>query len=174
MANFADAVKALTAKTGATRVNGLVVKSVWVKELEKRTLVTLEVNQKLDKFVKNKETEEYELGKVSSVYVTLGGIMNAIKENKKLSMIWQHFVEHPKALMVMLDGATIDVIQEPVTSGNEYINEFTGENKGPVEHDDVYHHVVRIDVGEVGKMMIPAILNDILGLTKTTISLVDC
>lgn len=75
---------------------------------------------------------------------TLGGV---IKNTDNISWIANRLVENADVFEAVLAGARIDIINEPIHAGDEYVNPFSSRRDGTVfEHDTFINHIVGIHV----------------------------
>lgn len=75
---------------------------------------------------------------------TLGGV---IKNTDNISWIANRLVENADVFEAVLAGSRIDIINEPIHAGDEYVNPFSSRREGTVfEHDTFINHIVGIHV----------------------------
>lgn len=75
---------------------------------------------------------------------TLGGV---IKNTDNISWIANRLVENADVFEAVLAGARIDIINEPIHAGDEYVNPFSSRRDGTkFEHDTFINHIVGIHV----------------------------
>ncbi len=107
-------------------------------------------------------TGQYKYGLTNVVYSTNFAISGAFKNDENLAFIGNAAANSPGALVPVLAGSTIDIIQESVKAGTEYVNPFTTRDN-PVstvfEHDTIINHIVGIKLGKVGEKMLDRILD---------------
>lgn len=72
--------------------------------------------------VTNDNGATYEKGETKVIFVSLFSIISLIKDNDDAAFAANHLIAHPEAMHVILSRAKLDIIQEPVVSGQEYKN----------------------------------------------------
>ena len=77
-----------------------------------------------------------------------------MKDSAKLAIFATDVVDTPQVANMLFAGAKIDVVMQFVAAGEEYVNLFAS-NPEPVvfERDKMIHHIVALNLGEVGQDM---------------------
>lgn len=152
-------------KNGATRVNGLKVRNVSVTRCENYVRVGLT----LDKSVKGMVTKDngvtHEEGETNVIFVSLYGITSILKDNDEAAFAANHIIENPDALSVVLSRATINILQEPIKTGEEYKNPWSTNAEATVfDHDTIINHVIDITLSDFGIRKLDRIADSLLGI----------
>lgn len=165
--SFAAIIAKMLRKDNCKKINGLKVKSVTVTDKDSFIAVNLSLMTKIPGYVQvltedGDPTGEYRKGMSNVVYSTNFAISGAFKNDENLAFVGNSAANNPSALVPVLAGATIDIIQEFVPAGTEYVNPFTTrENPTPTvfEHDAIINHIVKITLGKVGERLLDRVLD---------------
>lgn len=152
--NYQEAIKTLLA-SGAKRINGLKIKNVNFTEKENYDMVSFTLTSKIRGFVSDDNGNTYKEGMTNTVFTSMYAIVGAMKEDEELSWMANYLLEHPKALPVIFNGATIDIIQKDVKEGEEYRNVFsTKDNVDSVtfDHNVIINNVIKFKLGKAGQI----------------------
>ena len=150
-------------KNGAKSVNGLKVKNVTVTILENYTRLGLTLDKPVEGYVA-KEDGTFEKGETSVIFVSAFAIASVLKDSDDAAFAANHLVEHPEAMNVILSRATIDIIQEPVVSGQEYRNPWSTNGDATVfDHDTIINHLTGIKLSEFGMKKLDRLADAMLG-----------
>lgn len=135
-------------------VKDLVVRNINVTECETYNRVSITLDKPVKAMVAQ-EDGSYVEGESNIIFVSNYSIVGALRENEDVAFAGNHLIKHPKALNVVLSGAKINIIQEAVTSGQEYTNPFSN-NAAPtiVQHDSFYNHPFNICLSAFGLKML--------------------
>ena len=148
---------------GAKSVNGLKVKNVTVTILENYTRLGLTLDKPVEGYVA-KEDGTFEKGETSVIFVSAFAIASVLKDSDDAAFAANHLVEHPEAMNVILSRATIDIIQEPVASGQEYRNPWSTNGDATVfDHDTIINHLTGIKLSEFGMKKLDRLADAMLG-----------
>lgn len=146
----------------AKLVKGLHVRNVVVTEYDARALLTFCVKEFVIGDTVSSETDVFGqavkvLGRTHNVQTSSFAVAGVMKDTPKLAIFATNVVENPVIANDLFAGAPIDVLMEYVPAGTEYANPFAS-NATPVvwERDKMIHHVVRLELGEVGVDMYKA------------------
>lgn len=150
-------------KNGAKSVNGLKVKNVTVTVLENYTRLGLTLDKPVEGYVA-KEDGTFEKGETSVIFVSAFAIASVLKDSDDAAFAANHLVEHPEAMNVILSRATIDIIQEPVASGQEYRNPWSSNTDATVfDHDTIINHLTGIKLSDFGMKKLDTLADRMLG-----------
>lgn len=153
-------IKELIASGNAKRLNNLTVKNVVATEFDTHALLTFVVKE----FVIGDTRDENEvdvfgqpvvkLGKTHNVQTSSYAVAGVMKDVAKLAIFATDVVDTPQVANILFAGAKIDVVMQFVAAGEEYVNPFAS-NPEPVvfERDKMIHHIVKLELGEVGQDM---------------------
>lgn len=122
------------------------VKTAKVTKKDEYFMVSLSVVKDLRAMVANEDGTFVEGTRniIFTTNYTLGGV---IKNTDNISWIANRLVENADVFEAVLAGARIDIINEPIHAGDEYINPFSSRRDGTVfEHDTFINHIVGIHV----------------------------
>lgn len=145
-------------------VKDVVVRNINTKDMSTWTRVSVTLNKPVKSYVADEETGEYVIGTSNVIYVSTFSLIAAMRENPDLAFAGNHLIEHPTAIGVVFSGATIDVILEKVTEGQEYKNPFSDNAVDSIiEHDNYFAHIHNIRLSERGLKMIDRIADKMLG-----------
>lgn len=145
-------------------VKNVVVRNINTKDMSTWTRVSVTLNKPVKSYVADEETGEYVIGTSNIIYVSTFSLIAAMRENPDLAFAGNHLIEHPTAIGVVFSGATIDVILEKVTEGQEYKNPFSDNAVDSIiEHDNYFAHIHNIRLSERGLKMIDRIADKMLG-----------
>lgn len=145
-------------------VKDVVVRNINTKDMSTWTRVSVTLNKPVKSYVADEETGEYVIGTSNVIYVSTFSLIAAMRENSDLAFAGNHLIEHPTAIGVVFSGATIDVILEKVTEGQEYKNPFSDNAVDSIiEHDNYFAHIHNIRLSERGLKMIDRIADKMLG-----------
>lgn len=144
-------------------VKNVKVRNINVTEMENYDRVAMTLQENVKGYVVDEDGVTYKEGEVKTIFISNYSIIANLRENDDVAFIGNWLVEHKKALNVVLSDATVDIIQEVVTQGQEYTNPFS-DNPTPtiVQHDNYYNHVVNIRLGKRGLASVEKIADKML------------
>lgn len=144
-------VAAQLKKEGAEEVNNLVVKNVSLTDKETFTWVTLTLNKEVKTMVADADGN-YTVGTNNIVGASLYSIAAVLSNNEDVAFAKNFILQTPEMLSLVLSYASIDILQEPVTEGQEYHNPFSNKEKPYiVKNNSIYNHVIDIRLGKKGQ-----------------------
>lgn len=150
-------------KGGAESVKGLKVKNVTVTPQENYVRVALT----LDKSVKgmiNKDNKWIE-GETNIIFISIFSITSILKDDDNAAFAANHIIKHPDSLSVLLSRATIDILQEPVTEGQEYKNPWSNSTESTVfDHNTIINHVTDIELSDFAIRRLDKLADSMLGI----------
>lgn len=155
-----DIIKELIASGNAKRLNNLTVKNVVATEFDTHTLLTFVVKEFVIGDTRDaNEVDAFgqpvvKLGKTHNVQTSSYAVAGVMKDSAKLAIFATDVVDTPQTANMLFAGAKIDVVMQFVAAGEEYVNPFAS-NPEPVvfERDKMIHHIVTLNLGEVGQDM---------------------
>lgn len=157
---------------GATRINKLKIKNAnYDPNYEDKDYirVSLTLDRKVPGFVavmdNNGNITGYEYGLTNVIYTSTFALAAVLKENEEFSWLANHIVNKPKALTLLFNGATIDILQRQIAKNTPVVNPFsTQTNKEwPVyDHDMIANDVITITLGKTGETMAMMLASNIL------------
>ena len=151
-------------QNGAKSVNGLKVKNVTITVLENYTRLGLTLDKPVKGYVA-KEDGTFAEGETNVIFVSAFAIASVLKDNDDTAFAANHLVENPQAMNVILSRATIDIIQEPVASGQEYRNPWSSneDNSTVFDHDTIINHLTSIKLSDFGMKKLDRLADAMLG-----------
>lgn len=155
-----DIIKELIASGNAKRLNNLTVKNVVATEFDTHALLTFIVKEFVIGDTRDaNEVDAFgqpvvKLGKTHNVQTSSYAVAGVMKDSAKLAIFATDVVDTPQVANMLFAGAKIDVVMQFVAAGEEYVNPFAS-NPEPVtfERDKIIHHIVALNLGEVGQDM---------------------
>ena len=152
-------------KAGAKSVKNLKVKNVNVVPQENYVRVSLSVDKAIRGFVAQ-EDGTYKEGESKVIFVSLFSIIAQLRDDENASFAVNHILSRPESVVILLNGAKLDILQEDVASGQEYHNPWS-DNKDNVttfEHDTIINHIVNVKMNERAYKMLDKLADAILGV----------
>ena len=155
-----DIIRELIASGNAKRLNNLTVKNVVATEFDTHALLTFVVKEFVIGDTRDaNEVDAFgqpvvKLGKTHNVQTSSYAVAGVMKDSAKLAIFATDVVDTPQVANMLFAGAKIDVVMQFVAAGEEYVNPFAS-NPEPVmfERDKIIHHIVALNLGEVGQDM---------------------
>lgn len=151
-------------ENGAKAVKGLKVKNVTITVLENYTRLGLTLDKEVEGYIA-KEDGTYERGTTNVIFISAFAVGSVLKDNDDTAFAANHLVENPQAMNVLLSRATIDIIQEPVASGQEYRNPWSSneDNSTVFDHDTIINHLTAIKLSDFGMKKLDTLADKMLG-----------
>ena len=151
-------------KDGAKEVKNLKIKNVTVTTLENYTRLGLTLDKPVEGYIA-KADGSFEKGETNIIFVSAFAIASVLKDNDDTAFAANHLVENPQAMNVILSRATIDIIQEPVASGQEYRNPWSNneDNATVFTHDTIINHLTSIKLSDFGIKKLDTLADKLLG-----------
>lgn len=151
-------------KDGAKEVKNLKIKNVTVTTLENYTRLGLTLDKPVEGYIA-KADGSFEKGETNIIFVSAFAIASVLKDNDDTAFAANHLVENPQAMNVLLSRASIDVIQEPVASGQEYRNPWSNneDNATVFTHDTIINHLTSIKLSDFGMKKLDTLADKLLG-----------
>lgn len=143
--SFKDICNEIVAN-GGTRIRNIKVRSCKITEQDNYTMVSLTLDRKVKGYRANEDTGIFEEGTTNIIFSSSYSLASVIKNDPEIAFCANSLVDNPRGFEVVLSGATIDIIQQPVAADELYKNPFStrdyeGEALG---HDTIINHVVNI------------------------------
>lgn len=159
-----EVVKKELIAQGAKEVKNVTVKNVTVTQFDDWCRIALTLNDEITGFVKD-GNDEFSKGKVDIIFTSTFSISSILKEYDETAFAADYLRDNPEALKIILSRSTIDIIQEEVEEGTEYINPFsTSRNATVFEHNTIINHIVGIKLSEKALKVLDKIEDKMLGL----------
>lgn len=165
--SFSSIVANLLHKENCNKISGLKVISVTVTDKNTFIGVNMRLLSKIPRYVQvvaenGTPTGKYKRGLSNILYSTNFAIAVAFKNDENLAIFANLAAEQPASLIHLLLGATIDIIQEFVPAGTDYVNPFS-IRKHPTptvfENDAIINHIVKITLGTIGNKLLDRYLD---------------
>lgn len=154
-----EVIKELLTSGVAKRVNNLTVRNVVATVYDTHALLTFVVKENVIGDIRSAETDAFgqpimKLGMTHNVQTSSYAVAGVMKDSPKMAIFAADVVNNPNLANMLFAGAKIDVVMQLVAAGEEYINPFAS-NAEPTtfERDKMIHHIVRLELGEVGHDM---------------------
>lgn len=141
-----ETVSAELKKVKANNVVTTTVRNINVTDMTTWQRVSITLNNPVKGYIADEEGN-YSQGEVNVIFVSSFSVIAAFRNNPKTAFAGNYIAEHPNCLQVLLSGAKIEIVQEEVAEGQEYINPWSNNptpTPTPVEHDSYYNHITNI------------------------------
>ena len=145
--SFKDVVKQLIRDCG--RPIKRIVKNVNHEVLDTYTRVSFTLREPVKAY--QYKDDEFILTGSNVIFTSIYAIAGMIKENDDLAFLGNDIITNPKLLNLLATAGTIEIIQQEVKEGEEYINPFAS-NPEPTtfDHDVIINHVISLTPGKTG------------------------
>lgn len=161
--SFADKVKYLQKKYG--RIITRTVKNFNFEILDNYTRISFTLREPVKAYVLNVESDEYEIGKSNVVFNSAYAFAGVLKENEDLAFTANDTIVNPKLTGLLTIGGTIDIIQQEVLEGEEYINIFSSDPEPIVfDHDVIINHIVGFKPGKTGLKFVDRYMDKLMDM----------
>lgn len=163
--SFKEIVRNLMAN-GCKRTNGLIVKNVTITEDENYTRATLSVKDQIPGYVSDDNGATFYEGLTNNIFSSTFALAGLMKEMEELSWMANAIIDRPNILNLILNGSKVDIIQQRVAAGEDYINPFTTKKDAvptQFDHDVIINYVVNIELGKVGQKMADKLADKLMG-----------
>lgn len=121
-------------------------------------------------FITKDNGETWEQGKTNVIYTSLYAIVGALKEDEDLSWLANSIMkiidetQDTSILNLLFNGATIDIIQQEFSAGEEFTNPFSTKKETQVyDHDVIINHVVKFELSKIGNRVADRIIDKTIG-----------
>ena len=118
---YQNVIKKLIA-SGCKRINSVRIKNVNYTEKDNYTMISLTLAKNVRGYVSEDEGVTFELGETNVIFTSLFAIVGALKEDEELGWMGNALLENPQALNLILNGSTVDIIQQEIEQGVEFTN----------------------------------------------------
>lgn len=163
--SYKNIIKKLIA-SGCKRINSARIKNVNYTEKDNYTMISFTLGTNIDGYISKDNGVTYELGKTNILFTSLFAVVGAMKEDEELSWMANALLENPQVLNLILNGATVDILQQEIPAGVEFSNPFsTKENPDTsvYDHDIIVNHVIGFTLGKVGQKMADRLADKLMG-----------
>lgn len=151
--SFKDVIKDLIAN-GARRYNGLKIKNVKISEENNYTRVTLVVHPSIPGMVSKDGGITWEPGLTNNIFTSTFALAGMLKEDDEKGWLADTLTENPKAINIIMNGGTVDIIQQTVKEGVPYKNPFSTREDAEetiFQRDTIINYVVSFKYGPNGQ-----------------------
>lgn len=154
-----DVIREILASGNGKLVKNLTVRNVVFTEMNQHTLLTFVVKEFVVGDTRSEETDAFDqpiikLGKTHNVQSSSYAVASVMKDTPKLAIFATDVVNRPAMANSLFAGAKIDILMEYVPKDVEYTNPFSTKSKpSKFKTDKMIHHIVRLELGEVGQDM---------------------
>lgn len=152
-----DIIKELIASGNAKRLNGLTVRNVIATDTGDHSFLTFVIQEYVIGDVRdNTQMDAFgepirKLGKTHNVQTSVYAVAGVMKDSPKLAIFASNLVDNPALANMLFAGSKIDVVMQYAPKDVEYTNPFASNPEPTVfARDKMIHHVVRLELGEVG------------------------
>lgn len=163
--SYQNIIKKLIA-SGCKRLNSVRIKNVNFTEKDNYTMISFTLSSAIRGFVSKDGGITYEEGQTNIMFTSLYAIVGALKEDEELGWMANALLENPQALNLIFNGATVDILQQEVSAGEEFKNPFS--NRDDVDpqvydHNLIINHVLGFKLGKVGVKMADRLADKLMG-----------
>lgn len=139
-----------------------IVKNVNYEILDTYTRVSFTLRENVKGFRAN-EDGDFVLGGTNIIFSSIYAIAAMLKEDDELAWLGNEVITNPKLLNLLCSSATIEIIQQKVEEGEEYVNPFAS-NPEPItfDHDTIINHIVGITLSKVGEKVLEKYMDKIM------------
>lgn len=163
--SYQDAIKNLLLN-GAKKLNNIRIKNVNFNEKDNYTMISFTLSNPIRGYVSNDNGNSYEEGMTNVIFTSLYAIVGTLKEDDELSWMANALLENPKALNLIFNGSTIDIIQQDIPAGEEFINPFSTRTNPDVQvydHNLIINHIIKFKLSKVGLRMADKLADKLFG-----------
>lgn len=162
--SYKDIIKKMLSN-GCKRINSITIKNVNFTEKDNYTMVSFTLKTPIRGYVMD-ENGEYKLGMTNTLFTSLFAITGTLKEDEELGWMANALLESPQALNLILNGATVDIIQQDIPQGVEYYNPFSTKaevDAAVYDHDIIINHIIGFKLGKMGERMSMRLADKLMG-----------
>ena len=153
-------------QNGAKRINNCKIKNVNFTEKDNYTMISLTLINPIHGYVSNDNGMTYETGMTNTIFTSLYAIIGAMKEDEDLGWMGNTLLENPKLLNLILNGSSVDIIQQDIPAGTEFTNPFTTRADADVQvydHNIILNHCIKFKLGKTGEKMADKLADKLMG-----------
>lgn len=152
--------------SGCKRIGKIRIKNVNVTDKDNYVMVSLTTANPIRGYVSDDNGISYKIGMTNTIFTSLWAITGAMKEDENLGWMSNALQENPEALNLILNGATIDIIQQEIPAGIEFTNPFSTRNDANTQvydHDIIINHIIKFTLGKTGQKMADRMADKLMG-----------
>lgn len=162
---YKNIIKKLVA-SGCKRINSVRIKNVNFTDKDSYTMVSFTIATPIRGFISDDNGDTYKEGMTNTIFTSLYAIAGALKEDEELGWMANALLENPQALNLILNGATVDIIQQEISAGEEFTNPFSTRNDVDpqvYDHDLIINHIIGFKLGKTGLRMADRLADKLMG-----------
>lgn len=149
-------------KQGATTAKAVVF-NVNVSVLENYTRVAFTLKDNVKGYV-SQEDGTYKLDNTKVIFVSMYSLMALLKQ-KELGFVANQLQNNPAAALVLFAGSKLELIQQEVKQGEEYINPFSENTVATTfDHDTIITNVVNFELTEKAQDLVDRLALKLMGI----------
>lgn len=151
--SFKEIIKNLMASGKCRKFNDLRIKNVNQSEQDNYTRISFTVNNPVPGYISRDNGLTYELGTTNTIFSSTFALAGLLKEDEEKSWMANTVVERPQVINLILNGGSIDIIQQEVKAGEPYHNPFTTKEEPEdtiFDHDTIVNYIVGVHLGKTG------------------------
>lgn len=162
---YTNIIKKLIA-SGCKRINSVRIKNVNFTENDNYTMVSFTLGSTIRGFISKDGGITYEEGQTNIIFTSLYAIVGALKEDEELGWMANALLNNPQALNLIFNGATVDILQQEISAGEEFKNPFSTRDdveSQVYDHNLIINHVLGFKLGKVGMKMADRLADKLMG-----------
>ena len=153
-------------KNGGKFIKNCKVKNVTYSNNDGKIIVKFVLTEPIRDYVLCADGVNYKIGKTDIIYSSIYAVFEILLEDDTLCWLGNVILENPSVLNEVFQGAIVDVLQQEVFKGEEYINPFLENYKQKTINSDrnfIVNHCVKFYLSEAGEKVSDDIMNVIFG-----------
>lgn len=153
-------------KNGGKLIKNCKVKNVTYSNNDGKIIVKFVLTEPIRDYVLCADGVNYKIGKTDIIYSSIYAVFEILLEDDTLGWLGNVILENPSVLNEVFQGAIVDVLQQEVFKGEEYINPFLENYKQKTIISDrnfIVNHCVKFYLSEAGEKVSDDIMNVIFG-----------
>lgn len=162
---YTNIIKKLIA-SGCKRINSVRIKNVNFTENDNYTMVSFTLGSTIRGFISKDGGITYEEGQTNIIFTSLYAIVGALKEDEELGWMANALLNNPQALNLIFNGATVDILQQEISAGEEFKNPFSTRDdveSQVYDHNLIINHVLGFKLGKIGMKMADRLADKLMG-----------
>ncbi|MBO5142991.1 MAG: sel1 repeat family protein [Clostridia bacterium] len=151
---------------GAKLIKNCKVKNVAYSNNDGKIIVKFVLTEPIRDYVLCADGVNYKIGKTDIIYSSIYAVFEILLEDDTLGWLGNVILENPSVLNEVFQDAIVDVLQQEVFKGEEYINPFIENYKQKTIISDrnfIVNHCVKFYLSEAGEKVADDIMNVIFG-----------
>ena len=144
---FKDVVKELIKAHG--RPIKRIIKNVNHEVLDTYTRVSFTLREPVKSY--QYKDDDFVLTGSNVIFTSIYAIAGMLKEDDDLAFVANDVITNPKLLNLLAITGQIEIIQQEVKEGEEYVNPFSSDPEPTTfDHDVIINHIISLKPGKVG------------------------